>query len=638
MAKKTSKKTSKKKSSRRSDQTTGRVKPRKVKPQTPQKFPDFWTQPMIMGGILLFAIVLYFITFNYGYILDDKIFLSENNYVNQGFAGIWNLFAEESMAGYFGEQKDLITGARYRPLSLVSFAIENQFLGLKPGFSHIVNALLYGITGMLIFYVCALFWPAESGRPWYMKIGFWAAILFIAHPVHTEVVANIKGRDEILALLFAVLTLIKGFKAKSSMDYILTGFFFYLALLSKENAITYLAVIPASLFIFRKNRISGQEWRNLILALLGATIIYLFQRYMVIGYFLSSGKEITELLNNPFVEMNGAEKYATIFYTLIKYVQLLFWPHPLSHDYYPYAIATKDWTHWASILSLILYAAAAIFVLLKLRKKNIYTYLIFCFFATLSIVSNIPFTVGTTMNERFIYMPSLSFALFVPYLLISGWKTISPTVKKVGIAAMIIYTLVFSFLTIRRLPVWADALSLNRSAVSVYPNSARSSLFMGTALYNEANEIEDTNEKMAVYDESLGHIGRALRIYPNYGNALKMKAGVAAQKYSIDGNLPQLLNTFSEVAAVRPALRYLHEYLQYLNGRGTAYPALMDFYYRVGFVELSEKQGLNQWAEKFLRYGYELDPGNSQVASALATVYDRLGMSDRAAQIRIQMN
>ncbi len=609
-----------------------------TKPIGVQQFPKIWSMPIYLAGFMLFALGLYFMTFNYGFILDDQVFYSKNNYVKEGISGIGKIFNTEAMAGYFGEQKDLITGARYRPLSMVTFALEHQFFGLKPGLSHVINAILYGLTGILLFYVSRLFWPKDDERPWYLKVGFWAALIFLAHPIHTEVVANIKGRDEIMALLFSLWTLIVAFKARKNLDYVWVALLFYLALLSKENALTFLAVIPASLYVFRKFHISRDQWIKLFTALIVAIVIYLIQRRMVIGYFLSSGKEITELLNNPFVDMNGSEKYATIFYTLLKYIQLLVWPHPLSHDYYPYAISTKNWSNLASIFALLLYMVMAVFVALKLKGRNRIAYFIFVFIATLSIVSNIPFTVGTTMNERFIYMSSIAFVWLVPYLFILGIKSNRKLWQKIGLILMTIMVVGFSFLTIRRIPVWENSIALNRSAVSAYPNSARSNLFMGTALFKEADATADFEEKRKLFEESRAFVEKSLQIHPIYGNGLKMKAGIAAKLYQMDNDMDKLFHTFTEVVRVKPGTLYVHQYIEYMIKSGRSKEALIDKLYELGYIEFAQNQGRYPWAEKFLKYAYQVDPNNRRVLSALVSVYENLNMKKEANDMRARLN
>jgi len=75
--------------------------------------------PIIVLTLISFG--LYWNTYSFEFVLDDTLVLSENNYVKKGFSGIGKILTTESFEGYFGEQKNLVEGARYRPLSLITF-------------------------------------------------------------------------------------------------------------------------------------------------------------------------------------------------------------------------------------------------------------------------------------------------------------------------------------------------------------------------------------------------------------------------------------------------------------------------------------------------------------------------------------
>ena len=108
-----------------------------------------WWKALI---IFILPFALYYQSTNFGYVLDDQIVVSENKFTKKGFDGIVDLMTNESMTGYFGEQKDLVEGNRYRPLSLITYAMEYGVVGeLNPGLSHFINILLYGLTGLLLF-------------------------------------------------------------------------------------------------------------------------------------------------------------------------------------------------------------------------------------------------------------------------------------------------------------------------------------------------------------------------------------------------------------------------------------------------------------------------------------------------------
>src|SRR5439155_10140020 len=113
-----------------------------------------------------------------------------------------------------------------------------------------------------------------------------------------------------------------------------------------------------------------------------------------------------------------SERTATIFYTLLLYLKLLIFPHPLTHDYYPYHIPIMNWTNWAPLLSLFIYATLIVIALKGWKKKSMWSYAILFYLMALSIVSNFFISVGTFMNERFMYHASLTFCVVVAWILV----------------------------------------------------------------------------------------------------------------------------------------------------------------------------------------------------------------------------
>src|SRR5439155_22255608 len=89
---------------------------------------------------------------------------------------------------------------------------------------------------------------------------FVASVIFLAHPLHTEVIANVKSRDEILSFLFIVLTFIALCRSRQTKrsSHLASGLFsYFLALLSKEYAVSLIALIPLFLFVVKKETLSN---------------------------------------------------------------------------------------------------------------------------------------------------------------------------------------------------------------------------------------------------------------------------------------------------------------------------------------------------------------------------------------------
>ena len=590
------------------------------------KLKSFWKTNWLPALVLfLVAIILYIYTVRFDYVLDDQIVITQNDFTKKGFAGIKDIFTTESFQGYFGEQRNLVEGGRYRPLSIASFAVEYQFFGLNKSISHFVNVLLYGLLALVLFRVMSLMFPNKKKKPWFYTLAFVSSLLFVLHPLHTEVVANIKGRDEILSLVGALAALyyvLKFAQNGKTIYSLMSAVCYFLALLAKENALTFLAIIPLSLYFFTKTTTKKIAFR--FLSLLSISVLYLIIRYQVIGYFLSSGSEITDLMNNPFYGMSIGERLATAFYTLALYLKLLIFPHPLTHDYYPFQIPIMNWQQLPAIISLLLYLVLGMLALVGLGKKSIISFGILFYLLTISIVSNIPFTVGTFMNERFLFMPSIGFCIVLGYFITRQLpvftKEKTGEINLLSIGVLILFVIGFSTKTLLRVPDWKNRMTLNTSAVKNSPNSARANCFMATALY-ELDYLKETDrerKKLLIADIDY-YISRALEIYPRYSSAITVKAGVLAEQHKLDNNLDHLLNGFYNVLYLKKSMGFIDEYLSYIDGRiaQQEIPKLVNFYLKTAKMLESRFRDKTE-AIKWINYALKIDSNNQNLQNELA--------------------
>jgi protein O-mannosyl-transferase len=532
--------------------------------------------------ITLFSIGLYIQTLTYDYVLDDTMVIVKNEFTKQGISGIPDIFRYESFRGYFGAKKQLLEGDRYRPLSIATFAVEQSLLGGNKAISHFINVLLYVFTGILLFRVLLfMFENARSSDKLSVlqTIPFMATLLFIVHPLHTEVVANIKGRDEILALLGELGTLYFMFKYVHNSKYIyLYAQFvvFLMGVLSKESALMFLAIVPLTAHFFTKA--TNAEKLKVTLPVLAGTIIYLILRTQAIGYLIDN-KEISDVMNNPFYGMTWGEKTATIFYTFLIYLKLLIFPHPLTYDYYPYQIPKVTWSAWQSILALFLHLGLVAVILRGWKNKTIWAYCAALYLITFSIVSNLVVSVGTFMNERFLYHASLGFCIALAYFLHNNFKiTHHPSSishqnteggKKLGISIFILMIIGFSIKTLMRVPDWRNVQTLNKSAIRYSPNSARANCFYAVSLWENTytklpKDVSETRRR-AVLDSLKFYFDKSVSILPSYGTAHGMRAAVAAEYFKLDGNYDALLKVFEEANLVGTYHKFIVDYLGFLN-------------------------------------------------------------------------
>ena len=596
---------------------------------------------LFLGIFIVLSFVLYHSSLNFGFVLDDKIVLSENEYTKKGLAGIGDLLGSDSFQGYFGEQKEILQGGRYRPLSLISFAVEHQVFGLNAMVYHLNNILIYGFSIFIAFLTLRRVFKNKStdALDLVLSTSFLACLIFLVHPIHTEAVANIKGRDEILSFLFSMLTLLFAFRYYDKnkwSELIWANIFFMLGFLSKENTMTFLAIVPVALLLFRKSNI--KKISPVVISLLVTTVLYFIIRIQALGYFLIDNPS-TDIMNNPFVNMGAIEKYATITYTLLVYLKLIFVPIELTHDYYPFHIPTMNLGQWQVWLSLIIHGFMVYTIIRYWNQKKKIVFGLFFYLAALSIVSNIVINVGTTMNERFIFTALLGFCI----VLVVGMKQLVQHFGSTGegmkaqwplLAMLGTLIVLYSFKTLDRVPAWESELKLNQAAIKVSKNSARANSFTATAYFNTYKETTDREERKKLLELAKPYSQKAIELYPAYMNANIMVAGIAAEEFKFDGDIDKLLSSFKAVATRRPDVEYLTTYLNYLNDRGVHPDKMIQFYIELGRDELLNNQRKLDWAVHYLLMGNSIDPANVEIRSALIQAYELMGRTDLANRYR----
>jgi len=459
--------------------------------------------------LFIFAVLLYINTINYGYVLDDGLVIKENKFTQKGFSGIGDILTHDFFGGLgSGNDNAIYQGGRYRPLSQVTFAIEYAIFRMKPSVGHLVNILMYGLLAMLVYSLLQELFKNHVKRHWYLSIPFIATAIFIAHPIHTEVVANIKSRDEIMGMIGGILTLIfsiKYLEKKKIFHLGLSFFFFLLALLSKESTITFLAVVPMTVYVFRKATI--KEHAFIMAPLMVATIIYFVIRIAVIGHASGGHAVVAVLFHEPFKYTGFADRYATVAFTWLKYLYLLIFPYSLTHDYYVWQIPIIGWGDIRAILPAIIYISLVVFALITIWKRNVVAYGILVFLFTFSVTSNFFFDLGLFMNERFMFTPLLGFALVAAYFL----NRIKP--QKLLTSALLLLLTLYSVKTISRNTAWKDDFTLFTTDVKTSTNSGRCNVIAGSQILTKARGEQDTVKQKEQYEQAEVYLRRGVHIY-----------------------------------------------------------------------------------------------------------------------------
>ena len=472
------------------------------------------------------------------YVMDDAIVISENQFTVQGVKGWPGIFGYDTFFGFFKESgKDhLVAGGRYRPLSLALFALEGQIFGFNPIVFHLFNLLYFALTCMLLFHLTRILTIKKFGETNALLIAFFTGLIFAVHPIHTEVVANIKGRDELLCCLFGLASiyfLIRAIEKDRMLFAGIAALFTFLSLLSKENGIVFVALAPLAVWFFMDRSV-----RTIAISMIPTLLmtgVYLIIRHSVLGSAPQSGP-IMELMNNPFLrwEINGylpieaGQKYATIAVTMLKYLALSIFPHPLTSDYYPKQIAIAGWGEWKAVLGFLIYAFMIVISLIRLKKKELPVYGIIFYLIALFPMSNVIFPVGTLMSERFLFIPSIGISLIIAWFICKYVvKGNLSSLLNLGLIGLI---LILGIKTIARNKDWSDNFRLFTTDVKVSDNSAKMLNSAGGVLVDSAFRAKDPTIKSQLLDEAQGYLKKAVELHPSYGNAYLLLGNSFAYK------------------------------------------------------------------------------------------------------------
>jgi len=562
-----------------------------------------------MPGFLIAVLgfLLYANTLQNDFALDDVSAIKKNWVVKQGVSSFPVILKTPYRYGYRASDDEL-----YRPLPLMVFATLWQLFPSNPFPFHLLNVLLYALTGIVLFNLLK-----KLFHGYHPLLAFAATILFIAHPLHTEVVANIKSLDEILSFLFVLLCvhqLLLFLETRKNKNMLMAWMLLFLAFLCKEGTIVMLAAIPLILAMF-----AGATKADLvkITGLLSiAAIIFILMRANALGG-MAVGKKFQVQENVLVMAPDIGVRFATIFFVMFQYLVLIVLPNPLSSDY-----SFPEWnlTSWSSPLpwvSLFVYGALLFIAIKYFTKNKIVSFAIFLFLITISLYSNILMTIGSLFGERFLYIPLLGFTIVVGWLIlklfrmpVSGENKMDSEFftaknRKVFIALSVLIV-PYSYLTISRNAEWKDTVTLFSNDVMNRPNSALLN-------YNYANELKaekaeketDVVKRNAIYDNAIYHYQRALELYPGYEEVYE-QLGLAFYYRGIDS----------------AAFANVEKGLELNPNRSTAYNSLGTLYF--------EKRKDYNKALELYKEAVRLNPNYVDGWRNVGAAYGTLGQFDKA--------
>ena len=600
---------------------------------TPTTLKTQWIAFFILG----FSILLYANTLKHGFVFDDYFVISENFVVQKGVESIPTIWTTHNRYGIGYPIPET-----FRPIGLTMHAIEWQLSPNNPTIHHAVNILMYAITCVLLFYLLIQWMPKQ--RPLVLL----ATLFFVAHPVHTEVVANIKSRDEIMAFFFllAALHILWRYHLRvKPMHLIGASVLYLLALFSKESAITYFAVFPLVLYFFTNRSLKGVGLISLTFIL--PVLVFFFARWQIAGA-LGNVRAYSILENLLMSTDSKVEQVATAIKIMGLYLGKLLIPHPLVSEQFYNQIPIVNFTDigvWASLVAIL---GLLGFALIKLKDKHILSFAILFFAINMSIASNLIIMSSCSYGERFLYVPSLAFCLALAYGIVYflGRKKSARLqyVKDLKHPVFIISAVLLGFYslkTITRNQDWKSNLILFSKDVETSPNSAKMQFNYGVALMKSRYATTNTAAQQSYEQKAQKAFLKAIEIFPGYSNAygelglLLFEAGKSEealqyykQAIALEPNDPEthsnmglIYNQMGDQEAAKQSFRKAIEY-------NTAFVNAMRNLAGIYLVERNFPEAI-KWYEQALEY----QPDNAEMLYFLGQAYGLSGDASKGQEL-----
>lgn len=465
----------------------------------------------------VWAFLLYGNTVLNDFAVDDE-FVTSNETIRKGLDAIPEIFTTHYIDKK-GNISDNVTD--YRPLVKLTYAIEYQiFQEDNPGRSHALNLLIYFFLSTLLFFILK-----RLLKDYNILFPFLITVVFMAHPVHTEVVASLKNRDEMLAFLFGLATLHSLLKFADTRKYrfVLSAMLlFVLGYLSKASILPFVLIFPLTFYFF-----TDLKPKQYLPVAAGILLLALLCQLLP-GWLLPHGERMTSMMENPlFLEKGWLYRLGTGLVSLLFYLRILIYPYPLlfyyGYDMIPLTTPTSIW----AILSFILYAGMLFYALFNFRQKQLISFAILWYLIFIAMYSNFLIPVVGIVGERFVFAASLGFCIALVWTIFRMFN-IEPnslTIEfdaRAKILGVVFFILIpYVALTVKRNREWKDLTSLYSSDIPYLKNSAKVNTQYAGLLMHAAYQDPGFRQYGRVNPSTLEtmkeHFLQSLKIFPaNY--------------------------------------------------------------------------------------------------------------------------
>ncbi|MBD3380354.1 MAG: tetratricopeptide repeat protein [Candidatus Omnitrophica bacterium] len=513
--------------------------------------------------ILLFvvtAFALYFGVLDAGFVWDDE-FIVVNNPLVRAPLSSFEIFRQDIINSGFN------TTIYYRPLQILSYAVEYRLAGMQPFVFHFSNIILHIINALLVVLVTRRLARDDA-------LSFLAGFIFLVHPAFAGLVSYISSRADLLYFFFGFLSFlffIEYREKENKRHFALSVCFLVLAVLSREAAVIFpLLFLLADLLLLRRGK---RETLRVHAPLFLISAAYLFFHWLALGErypVLAGGQGLFESLF-LFSAM------------LCRYIILAFAP-------WGFFMRTAEAADPSAGVYAVLLVPAAILALSR-KKHTVLFGLAFFVAAFLPLL----FVRGyfRVIADHWLYLPGYGLFLMFAAFFLEVFRSGGPYRRYALGVLMAVYLAFLAYGSSRYSDAWQSDISLSDKVLSGSSTDVNAMHFKALALLREG----DTEEALSIIDEYA-------ELYPEEPRSwyIKGRMYLTAERWREAGE------------AFRRALQASRDYDKAYLGLGL-----------VSLAEEDTEEGI-----RYLEKALASNPYNHEAVLVLTSVYSRLGRDAEA--------
>ncbi len=444
-------------------------------------------------AVLGLTFLAYVTTLQFQFVYDDESQIVGNQLIEQ-----WRFVPYYFHMQVWAHVNIHQAGNYYRPIFMIWMRLNQAIFGYHPFGWHLTTVLMHVLATLFVFKLARRLSQRDD-------LAAIAALIFGLHPVHIEAVAWISGVTEALFAILLISSFLQFLDWREGRPHARTYslLLYALAIFSKETAVLMMPLVFAHVWINpgeERPPLMRRFWTSLLPALpyLAITCGYLYLRYLALnGLF------------HPVHPLDRLTNLLTIPSVLWFYLKLLIAPVGLSAFYdTPYVTSPTLRQFWGPLLGVMVFAAALFYWWWKTRDRLVAFASVLLVLPLLPLMNLSVFFDGEIAHDRYLYVPSIGFALLVAIGITKlASRDSSPIIgtsrRVLAITAVIAVT--FLVLTVAQSIYWADNLVLYTRGVQIAPNN-------NLALNNLANEFE----RRKMYPQALSMYTKVLDRNPNF--------------------------------------------------------------------------------------------------------------------------